>query len=225
MTSEKNVKIYAQITISIFIISAIIMFILWFDKFHDNPISTKPSDWSNFATLFSGFLTPFIGVLNILVFIHLTNRISSVDKERSKDALEHQIKADEIRSNREIDVQIKIIRYQSQLEELRKLENECSILIKCWRTKMCPTVVNLEVIHRTIVEFAYNPELGDILYDEYDKMLVDEKVIDNLSILCAEIKKQNLSEEELIELTRKNAMDTNMFIMGSKELIVDNLVH
>ena len=183
------------------------MTVLWLNKFYCNQLSSNPSDWSSFATLFSGILTPFIGILNIFVFIHLTNKISSFDESRNKS---------------EINTQIKIIQYQTQLTELRLIRKDYSKIEIHYRNNTCPTYNDLECLHRNLNNFIFNPEIYDFkndLISEEEK--AGQVVLDNIENLLEVL---NTSDVEMKKNRLEEVFDsTNDFIFSTSQMMIDNL--
>jgi hypothetical protein len=71
-------------------------------------ISHSNQDWANFGSYIGGILAPVFTILNIAVFIRLTNAID---------------KSDEIRMNKELDYQKYLILTQIRQDELNALTN------------------------------------------------------------------------------------------------------
>ncbi len=64
-----------------------IAFYAW--HYHDG-ISSDVNDWGAFTNYFNGFLSPFLAIINIVVFVELTIAISEFDKKKSENEMKLQ---------------------------------------------------------------------------------------------------------------------------------------
>ena len=75
---ESNMKKYIVIIIIIFIFTTV----PFFYNFHEN-LNGEISNWSAFGEYFNGVLTPFLTIINIIVFVKISKAISDIDERRS----------------------------------------------------------------------------------------------------------------------------------------------
>ena len=73
----------------IIILSITIVLSLYFYMFH-NGLSSNSTSWSEFGDYINGVLTPILTILNIYVFVKLTNSISERDSVRSEREMSYQ---------------------------------------------------------------------------------------------------------------------------------------
>ena len=66
---------------AIFICSIMVVF-LYLGYFH-NGFSNQSHDWSDFGNYFTGFLSPLLAIINIVVLVELTIAVSKADKSRT----------------------------------------------------------------------------------------------------------------------------------------------
>lgn len=95
-------------TVGIVIAVSIVLTVGAYFLIFNQGISHSTQDWANFGGYIGGILAPVFTVLNIAVFIRLTNAID---------------KSDEIRKNKELDYQKSLIVTQIRQEELNTLTN------------------------------------------------------------------------------------------------------
>ena len=95
-------------TVGIVIAVSIVLTVGAYFLIFNQGISHSTQDWANFGGYIGGILAPVFTVLNIAVFIRLTNAID---------------KSDEIRKNKELDYQKSLIVTQIRQEELNALTN------------------------------------------------------------------------------------------------------
>ena len=62
---------------------------LYLGFFHDG-FSNQSHDWSNFGNYFTGFLSPLLAIINIVVLVELTIAVSKADKLRTNAEIKAQ---------------------------------------------------------------------------------------------------------------------------------------
>ena len=95
-------------TVGIIIAISIVLTVGAYFLIFNQGISYSNQDWANFGGYIGGILAPVFTILNIAVFIRLTNAID---------------KSDEIRMNKELDYQKYLILTQIRQDELNALTN------------------------------------------------------------------------------------------------------
>lgn len=78
MSKKRELQIY----IGLAIILTILPLCFYILKFSGNGFSNDITIWSNFATYFTGFTTPILSILNLIVLVRLTLSISNHDNDR-----------------------------------------------------------------------------------------------------------------------------------------------
>lgn len=67
----------------------IIVVFLYLGHFHDG-LSSQVRDWSDFGNYFTGFLSPLLAIINIVVLVELTIAVSDTDKSRTRAEIKAQ---------------------------------------------------------------------------------------------------------------------------------------
>lgn len=71
------------------IICLTVVVLLYLSCFHDG-FSNKIHDWSDFGNYFTGFLSPLLAIINIVVLVELTIAVSNIDKTRTNAEIKAQ---------------------------------------------------------------------------------------------------------------------------------------
>lgn len=72
-------------------VSVSIVVVLYFYQFH-NGLSNNAGDWANFGDYLNGVLTPILTIINIWVFVKLTQVISKSEQNQKEAELSYQKK-------------------------------------------------------------------------------------------------------------------------------------
>ena len=68
----------------------VLVYVFFFWVVRDYPVSDKPNDWVEFSSFYANFVGTFVAFLNLAVFVILTSRIHSFDKNYSTRTIELQ---------------------------------------------------------------------------------------------------------------------------------------
>lgn len=157
----------------------------YFCQFHYG-LARESSEWSNFATYLSGLVSPFLALVNILVFIDLTKTI-----ERSRQVQEQEKDQEqERRHQKDIEHQKHMLIFQLRVEEIRRLDN---VLENTFSTTLneCTTGMPLSMIKTiTYLDSFLNNKLDifDFSTETQKKEFVDHIVTGHRE-LCSLMKK------------------------------------
>jgi len=69
------------ISLGIILLIALVLGVYW-QVFHDG-LSNNSTDWGNFGSYFNGVLTPILSIINILVFVSISMKLSMLDDKRA----------------------------------------------------------------------------------------------------------------------------------------------
>lgn len=85
-------KINKNVTLIVvgLILLSLIPVIIFIIRFHNHELSNESINWSEFASYFTEILTPIISIINILVLVYLTLKISKIEDERSQKSIDLQ---------------------------------------------------------------------------------------------------------------------------------------
>ena len=67
-----------------------IMVVFLYMGFFHNGFSNQSHDWSDFGNYFTGFLSPLLAIINIVVLVELTIAVSKADKSRTNAEIKAQ---------------------------------------------------------------------------------------------------------------------------------------
>jgi hypothetical protein len=121
-------------------LSTIAAFATWF-TFHSYSLSDKPSDWADFATYFSGMVSPLVAIY-VLYYVVRSYRLQKIEFSNASKAMNQQIEIDSL------------IRRQSSFMELGdKLED----LIKSAMSEQVDLDMSLE--YSVLIKPRHHSEL------------------------------------------------------------------
>lgn len=83
-------KNYILLVIILLVAASFVLGMYWM-VFHEG-FSYNSTDWGNFGSYFNGLLMPILTFVNILVFISISMKLSSLDDKRAKKEAERQKK-------------------------------------------------------------------------------------------------------------------------------------
>lgn len=175
---------------------AIVSFLLFFIKFHGASLSSNLDDWSDFATFFS----LIVSIENLIVFILLTIKASTFNKE----SLNRQLKSEEISLLTNI--------RQNSISELNAILNFDFLVIDNRNTDLFNKVKpNIERTRRNFETFRVKNEL-------YFK---DEKIknkINDIQRMLREV--NNLGKEKLFNFQRFNDLCADLRYNSSTLIVL-----
>lgn len=192
-----KIKWFLLIGILLFCIP-VVFYALSFKEF---VISDNPDDWAAFGNYLGGVLNPFFALINIIIFIYLTQLVSKLEDQRSQQALENQkkITLNEFRQ-REFKELAQIL--NGVIEELSHFEIALS--------KANIALYKIKTSHENIVY------LFPILKEAENVKLIDDiasklnEIIGDLSKMKANKNNKNLRDKILTELGGKFGLEPKM---------------
>ena len=195
ITKLEIILLYSAMAIFI----AFVLF-LYFHMFH-GALSDDSYIWANFGNYINGLLTPFLTIVNIIVFVKLTMTIDKTEEQRSAKALEteKQLLLLQLRKQ-ELD---NFARHMIKLEDYSTREEGVKVIP--------PVIYYLEVFEKTGLKYfdlKDNHEHVALLLrsfcfrlNEYVDMLKNDKEFDEelFRIICN-------TKEELMKLLIDSAL-------------------
>ena len=82
----KRLKKYIYGAIAFCLIAVAFLYLV---RYHDG-LSSNVHEWSDFGNYFSGFLSPLLAIINIVVLVELTIAVSNIDKTRTNAEIKAQ---------------------------------------------------------------------------------------------------------------------------------------